>query len=170
MKRQLFCLASAALALAVAGCGGGGGSETGGSEITRELLTGGSVKSWRLVAIRGSASFESSSADTPCPATLKKLSNPALSFRCGTFDEVILREIGTFTYLGVGNDWSLSDSTVTLNLGSALGVLTSSVSIDPPGPNGRVRLRLRQLSRVVSGARNTDEDGAEIVIQEVEET
>jgi hypothetical protein len=172
MKRQVFCLTSAALMmLALTGCGGGSGSDDGvNSEITRELLTGGSVRTWKLVSIRGNANYEGSGVDIPCAASLKQIKDPRLSFRCGTFDLVVMREIGTFTYLGVGVDWSLNGSTVALNLGSGLGVLTSSASLEPPTADGRRRIRLRQISRVAGGVRNMDEDGSEIVIQEVEET
>ncbi len=167
----MLSLTSAALMmLALMGCGGGNGGGGENSEITRELLTGGSVRTWKLVSIRGNANYEGGSVDTPCAAALKQIKNPSLSFRCGTFDLVVMREIGTFTYLGVGVDWSLNGSTVALNLGSALGVLTSSASLEPPTADGRRRVRLRQISRIVGGVRNTDEDGVEIVIQEVEET
>ena len=163
MKQRLFCLASAAFTLiALMGCGGG--SEE--SEITRELLAGTDQRTWRLVTIRGNANYEGGGADTPCAASLRKLSDPSLSFRCGSNDRVVMRTSGTFTYQGVGVDWSLSGSTVTLNLGSALGVLTSSVSVERVAAGAPQRLRLRQVSRVVGGVRNPDEDGTEIVIEE----
>jgi hypothetical protein len=149
------------------GCGSGGGGGGGNQEpeITRELLAGSDLKQWFLVAIRGNANYEGGGVDRPCAATLKKISNPALSFRCGRGDEVQMRATGTFTYLGAGVDWSLSGSTLTLNLGSTLGVMTSTVSIEPTATGAPQRLRLRQISRVVKGVRNTDEDGCEIVIE-----
>ena len=164
MKRHLFFLSALAL-VSLTGCGGGGGgSDTG--DATRELLAGTSEKTWRLVTIRGNANYEKSGADVPCAVSLKKLSDTSIKFSCGASDLVVMRTSGTFTYRGAGVNWSVSGSTVTLDLGSTLGVLTSTVSVEPALAGNPARLRLRQVSRVVGGVRNPDEDGCEIVIEE----
>lgn len=164
MKRTIFCAAlCGGLMLALTGCGGGGGEE---SDITRELLAGTDQRTWKLVAIRGNANYEGGSADTPCAASLKKLGDASVKFSCGASDLVVMRTSGTFTYRGVGVDWSISGSSVTLNLGATLGVLTSDVAIEPVAVGAPKRLRLRQVSRVVGGVRNANEDGCEIVIEE----
>lgn len=166
MKRYLLYFASATLALSLMGCGGGGGGSTD-SEITRTLIAGTVGKTWRLAAIRGNANYERSGIDTPCAASLKKLSDPTLSYRCGSRDDIVMRPDGTGSAYGITSTWSLSGSTLTLNL-SSLGVITTSVSIEPATVGSPQRLRLRQLSRVVEGVRNPDEDGIELVILELD--
>jgi hypothetical protein len=156
--------------IALVGCGSGGGGNNAQPAVSRELLAGATQKNWRLAAIRGNANYEGGGVDTPCPASLKKISNPDLAFFCGSSDRVQMRTNGSFTYLGVGVNWSLDGSTVTLNLGSELGILTSTVIVEPVAAGRPQRLRLRQISRVVDGVRNPDEDGSEIVIEEIIES
>jgi hypothetical protein len=159
VKRYFFCCA-AATALFLAGCGGGGGGSEP-SDITREAVIG----NWAMRSIRANANYEGSGTDTPCPATLKHKTKPSLSFRCGQQDAVVIRSDGTATYLGASATWSLNSSVVTLDLGRTLGVITIDVSREPDG--NRRQLRLRLVSRVVNGVRNTDEDGSEIVINDL---
>jgi hypothetical protein len=159
MKPQLVC---AALALGLAGCGGGGNED---SEITRALIAGTEGKTWRLAAIRGNINYEGDGVDTPCSAKLKKLSDPKLSFSCGSRDDFAIKPDGTMRAYFSSSTWSLSGSTLTLDLRS-LGVVTSSVSLEPTSAGSPQRLRLRQLSRVVGGVRNPDEDGCELIIVE----
>ena len=75
----------------------------------------------------------------------------------------VMNPDGTGRAYGLTSTWSLSGSTLTLDLRS-LGVITSSVSIEPATAGSPQRLRLRQLTRVVGGVRNLDEDGVELVI------
>ena len=106
------------------------------------------------------ANFTGGGVDTPCPASLPKIGSPG-SFSCGSSDTVVMRESGTFNYRGInGIAWTLSGSTLTLDLGS-FGVLTADVIRESD-----TRLRVRQISRVKDGVRNTDEDGCELVIEE----
>lgn len=165
MKIKALFGVSALSLIALMGCGGGGGSDE--PELTRQLLAGSPSKDWRLVAIRGNTNYEGGGVDVPCAATLKKISDPRLSFRCGALDDINLNLDGALNYQGLRSTWSLSGSTLTLDLRS-LGVVTSSVSIEPATASSPQRLRLRQLSRVVNGVRNPDEDGCEIVIVDVD--
>jgi hypothetical protein len=72
-----------------------------------------------------------------------------------------MRQSGTFNYRGInGISWTLSGSTLTLDLGS-FGIITAQVIEESD-----TRLRVRQLSRVDDGVRDTDEDGCELVIEE----
>ncbi|WP_309716737.1 hypothetical protein [Armatimonas sp.] len=161
MKQVLFLSAAALALIALTGCGGGGGSDE--PDITREQLT----SDWRMSTIRGNANYEGGSADATCPVTLKQIKNPSLFVRCGSKDDIVIRDNGTATYLGVSATWSLSGSTITLDLGSTFGIVTVSVTPEPEVAGQPKRLRLRQLSRVVKGVRNTDEDGVEIVINDL---
>ncbi|MGC4047782.1 MAG: hypothetical protein QM758_28645 [Armatimonas sp.] len=142
--------------LGLMGCGGGSDDS---SDIDRELIAGGDQKTWTLRSIKGNANFTGGGVDTACPASLPKIGSSG-SFACGSSDTIIMRETGTFNYRGIsGISWTLSGSTITLDLGS-FGVLTAEIIKESD-----TRLRVRQISRVVGGVRNTDEDGCELVIE-----
>ena len=161
MRRKMtISIVLGAVALLGVGCGGGtGGNSSGGGEITRELLT----NEWKVFGIRGNANYEGGGLEQACPETLQHLTKTNLSISCGSADEVVIRADGTATYLGLSATWSLSGSTLTVDLGNTFGVLTASVTkISVPSTD--TLLRLTQVSRVVNGVRNTDEDGASITI------
>ncbi len=162
MKTLFTRCATLALAtfgvISLMGCGGGSDEES--DDITRELLAGSGEKTWTLRSIKGNANFEGGGVDTPCPASLP-VKEGFGSFACGSADKVIMRTSGTFNYRGInGISWTLSGATLTLDLGS-FGVITADVIRESD-----TQLRVRQLSRVKDGVRDTDEDGCELVIQE----
>ncbi|WP_309716749.1 hypothetical protein [Armatimonas sp.] len=165
MKQAIFLCATTLALMTLVGCGGGSGdSETG--DVTRNLLAGTTEKTWRLVAIKGNATYTGGGVDTPCTASLKKTSNTKISFSCGTAEMIVLRDSGTFNYRGVGGvSWVLSGSTVTLDIGS-FGILTGAITVEPTAVGAAKRLRVRQVSRTTSGVRNTDDDGCELIIEE----
>lgn len=163
--RQRYAISMMLGALSLMGCGGGGGNDE--PELTRTLIAGTTGKTWRLVAIRGNANYQGGGVDIPCAAALKKIADPRLSYSCGARDDFAMKPDGTFRAYFSNSTWSLSGSTLTLDL-RALGVVTSSVSLEPATAGSPQRLRLRQLSRVIDGVRNPDEDGCELVIAEVE--
>jgi hypothetical protein len=154
-------------ALSLIGCGSGGGGNNAQPAVSRELLAGTTERSWKLVVIRGNANYEGGGVDTPCPATLNLINDPSTTFFCDATDRFQLRSNGSFTYLGVGIDWTLDGSTMTLNMGRAFGVLTSTVIVEPVANGAPQRLRLRQVSYVLNGERDTEDDGSEIVIEEI---
>ena len=164
MKRTIFCATlCGGLMLALTGCGGG--NSDGESDITRELLAGTDQRTWRLVAIRGNATYTGGGVDVPCAASLKKTANNRISFACGATETIVLRDSGTFNYRGVGGvSWKLSGSTVTLDVGS-FGILIGAISVEPTAAGAAKRLRVRQVSRTAGGVRETD-DGCELIIEE----
>ncbi len=165
MKQNVF-LSIAALALTVlAGCGGGG--KSGSTEVSRDLLAGPTEKTWKLVAIRGNSTYTGGGVDVPCAASLKKAANARISFNCGAAETIVLRQSGTVTYRGfVGFSWKLSGSTVTFDDG-LLDVREGAITVEPTAAGAPRRLRVRQTLQVVVGVRETDDDGCELIIEEV---
>ena len=164
MKQKIFSAAlCGSVLLALTGCGGGG-SETG--DVTRELLAGTTEKTWTLTAIRGNETYTGGGVDVPCAASLRKTANTRIVFSCGAAEKIVLRNSGTFNYRGVsGVSWTLSGNTVTLDAGS-FGVLTGAFSVEPTAAGVPNRLRVRLVSRIDDGVRNTDDDGCELIIEE----
>lgn len=165
MKRMTFFGATTLALISLMGCGGGGSSETG--NVTRELLAGTTEKTWTLTAIRGNETYTGGGVDVPCAASLRKTANTRIVFSCGTSEKIVLRTNGTFNYRGAsGDSWILSGNTVTLDAGS-FGVLTGAFSVEPTAAGAPNRLRVRLVSRVIDGVRNTDDDGCELIIEEI---
>ena len=100
MTRPLSNLTLAALALiASVGCGGGGG---GSATSTRELLTGGSSKVWKVSQAHANAKFRGGSDNpetfAPCPTRFGSLSPGLSDWTCGESDTIVFREDGTVDY------------------------------------------------------------------------
>lgn len=165
MKQTILTAAlCGSVLLALTGCGGGDSAGTG--DVSRELLAGGTEKTWRLVAIQGNETYTGGGVDVPCAASLPKIGRPTTRFSCGASETIVLRDIGTFNYRGVGGvSWTLSGNTVTLDAGS-FGVLTGAIAVEPTAAGAAKRLRVRLVSRVNAGVRNTDDDGCQLLIEE----
>lgn len=163
-KRSIGIALILALGVLGAGCGGGNNDDDNDTGALAATLTGGSQRTFNLTTIRGNANFEGNSLDQPCPIRLNDLNNSTRFFECGASDTATVRSDGTFTYRGTGETWTLNGNTMTLDYGSRFGVQTASVTVE--SETAPRRLRLRQLTRVVNGVRNTNEDGSEIVLVE----